>query len=256
VSDGTRDNTDRGQTPTRGQTPRLGRIPDSLIDAVIDGEVDDRARREILAAARRHPQQRRELAETSDLIEALRAPVAMPDLSGAVVAEAHRRRRYLPARVQRLVTRSRMAVAASILLALMSYVGASRAWPDAAVFNTSPAPIATVADSVASDAQRAMTTVSETRASLAPLPTRGSFAAVKIDRTDLRSGASPSDAAFGSGSVAYEEVRVGFFAFPAPAQFPQSTRHEGGFSPTILYVGSSAMTQPQPFRLDRESNLP
>jgi len=247
VSDGARDHLDH----SRGHTPRLGRIPDSLIDAVIDGEVDDRARREILSAARRHPQQRRELIETSNLLEALRAPVPGPDLSGAVVAEVHRRRRYIPARVQRVVTRSRMAVAASVLLALMCYVGASRAWPDAAVFNTSPAPIARVADSVASDAQRAMTTVTETRDSFAPLPTRGSFVRVKIDRSGPRVGA-----AVGPWSVAYDETRVGFFTFPAPADFPRPTRHEGGFSPTILYVGSSAVTQPQPFELDRDSNLP
>lgn len=247
MSEGARDHLDH----SRGQTPRLGRIPDSLIDAVIDGEVDDRARREILSAARRHPQQRRELIETSNLLEALRAPVAGPDFSGAVVAEAHRRRRYIPARVQRLVTRSRMAVAASVLLALVCYVGASRAWPDAAVFNTAPAPIARVADSVASDAQRAMETVTVTRASLAPLPTGDSFATVTINRAGSRVGA-----AVGPGSVAYDETRVGFFAFPAPAEFPRPTRHEGDFSPAILYVGSSAVTQPQPFERDRDSNLP
>jgi len=234
-------------------TFRLGRIPDSLIDAVIDGEVDDRARREILSAARRHPQQRRELVETSNLLEALRAPVAGPDLTNTVVAEAHRRRRFIPARVQRMVTRSRMAVAASVLLALMCYVGASRAWPDAAVFNTSTAPIASVERSMAQDAQRAISTVTEVRASLTPLPTNGSFASVPIER---RPGVFGREAALDPGSVAYDEARVGFFTFPAPEAFPRPTRHDGGFSPTILYVGSSAVTQPQPFKLDRDSNLP
>lgn len=243
MSDPARDNTVRP-----GHTPRLGRIPDSLIDAVIDGEVDDRARREILSAARRHPQQRRELAETTSLLEALRSPVAGPDLTDAIVAEAHRRRRYIPARVQRMVTRSRLAVAASVLLALMCYVGASRAFPDAGLFNTSPAPIARVAESVASDAQRAMTSVTEVRAAIAPLPTKGSFTSVNLQRT--------GDSAPHPGSIAFDESRVGFFTFPPPAQFPRPTRHDGEFSPAILYVGSSAISNPKPTEFDRDTNLP
>lgn len=252
MSNGPRDQSDDTPGVNHDQPPRLGRIPDSLIDAVIDGEVDDRARREILSAARRHPQQRRELVETSDLLQALRTPVAGPDFSSEVVAEAHRRRRYIPARVQRAVTRSRIAVAASVMLALLCYVGASRAWPDAAVFNRSPAPITTVANSLASDAERAIATVTGARASLAPLPTKDSFAAVTIDRSDALGRGGP----FVAGSVAYDERRVGFFTFPAPSEFPRPSRHNGEFSPTILYVGSSALTQPQPFEYDRESNLP
>lgn len=252
MSNGSRDQFDETPGVSRDLPPRLGRIPDSLIDAVIDGEVDDRARREILSAARRHPQQRRELADTSDLLQALRTPVAGPDFSSVVVAEAHRRRRYIPARVQRAVTRSRMAVAASVMLALLCYVGASRAWPDAAVFNRSAAPITTVANSVASDAERAIASVNEARASLSPLPTDGSFAAVSLGRAAVAPPGSP----VGSGSVAYDERRVGFFTFPAPSEFPRSSRHNGEFSPTILYVGSSALTQPKPFEYDRESNLP
>ena len=175
--------------------PRLGRIPDSLIDAVIDGDLDTRAQREILAAARRHPEQRRELAETTELLRAFRTPVAAPDLTDAIVREANRRRRYIPARVQRLVTRSRLAVAASVLLALTAYVGATRVFPDSSLFQSRNAPVSQVAEHVAADAGQ-FASVASTLTAAAPkreaLPTKGSIVRVEIARIESDQRAAPA----------------------------------------------------------------
>ncbi|MFG0304876.1 MAG: anti-sigma factor family protein [Phycisphaerales bacterium JB040] len=238
---------------TRGQgdnpTPRLGRIPDSLIDAVIDGDLDPRAQREILAAARRHPEQRRELAETTQLLRAFRSPLAAPDLTDAIVHEAHRRRRYIPARVQRLVTRSRLAVAASVLLALTAYVGATRAFPDASLFQARNAPVSSVAENVATEAGH-FASVASSLAAAAPrreaLPTAGAIVRVEIEAV------SPAPA----HAIAFDPGNTGFFTFQMPETVTHTTRHDATLTPAIHFVGSAAIrTQPTP-DLDRVTELP
>lgn len=241
-------------TPDQGDNlpPRLGRIPDSLIDAVIDGDLDTHAQREILAAARRHPEQRRELAETTELLRAFRSPVASPDFTDAVVHKAHSRRRYIPLRLQRLITRSRLAVAASVLLALSAYVGATRAFPDAPLFQSRNAPVSQVAETVAADAGHFASVASSitSPSPRAPLPTKGAILRVEIERLDTDALSTPDHA------VAFDQNHTGFFAFPMPETVAHSPRHDVSLTPAIHFVGSAAIrTQPTP-DLDRVNELP
>ena len=236
--------------------PRFGRIPDSLIDAVIDGEVDSRAQREILSAARRHPVQRQELAETTDLLRALRQPVAAPDFTDSVIHAAHRRRRYIPARVQRVITRSRMAVAASVLLALLAWVGASRAYPDAAVFQSGETSLAAVERSVATETRAAINQLQgQATPQLAALPMAPGMRTVQIiaPAEPIGVGDLPQTT---MPRFAFDESRAGFVVFSDSRSIRITTRHHAGPTPSINYVGFAA-TEPQTDTLfERATDLP
>ena len=71
-----------------------GRIPESLINAAMDGELDKDIQREIGDALRYDPVRRQEFHDTRDAINALRMPIDTPDLSDRVLERAHRHRRF------------------------------------------------------------------------------------------------------------------------------------------------------------------
>jgi hypothetical protein len=106
-----------------------GRIPESLIDAAMDGELNPDIQREVGQALQYDPERRQQLHETRDAINALRIPVEMPDLSDRVLERANRHRRFLPRKLRAYVRAGRMGMAALLLVGLLAVAGLQRMYP-------------------------------------------------------------------------------------------------------------------------------
>lgn len=134
-----------------------GRIPESLIDSVLDGSVDDRTKREVARALRHDPRRRQDVAETIEALDAMRrfGPGECPDLSGSVLATLDRRHGFLSARARRLVKRARLGAGATMLVALLAVAGLQRALPRLVTLGDPPTPINDVAQAVQADTVQA-----------------------------------------------------------------------------------------------------
>ncbi|GEM_PF-3115672 len=152
-----------------------GRIPDSLIDAVLDGAVDDQTRREVNRALRHDASRQRDVAETMEAIRALRDPIDCPDLSADVLAALDRKHRFLPARAHRAVRQARLGIGLAALLALGTVAVTQRAMPRLASLGTPETPISDVARAIHADADEAAGGVRDSarlvRASVPLIPT-------------------------------------------------------------------------------------
>lgn len=132
-----------------------GRIPDSLIDAVLDGSVDDRTRREVSRALRHDASRQRDVMETMEAIEALRGPVECPDVSAEVLDTLDRRHRFIPARARRAMRNARLGVGLAALLALGTVAVSQRAFPRLVSLGTPATPVSDVARAIHADAGEA-----------------------------------------------------------------------------------------------------
>ncbi|VAX41814.1 hypothetical protein MNBD_PLANCTO03-1670, partial [hydrothermal vent metagenome] len=95
-----------------------------LIDELLDGEVSRERSQELRRALRQDAKASEELARTQRALDRLREPIETPDLSEAILARVHGRRRFIPHRARHLVTAGRLAVAAGVIgaIGLASFV--------------------------------------------------------------------------------------------------------------------------------------
>jgi len=98
------------------QQPDPSRIPDHLIDAFLDGDLDDRTSRSLRNALRKDLDACERVARTRRMIDELRSAPDAPDLSGSILSEVNRRRRFMTPGWRRFVSVGRLAVAAGIVL--------------------------------------------------------------------------------------------------------------------------------------------
>lgn len=150
-----------------------GRIPESLIDSVLDGSVDSRTQREVARALRHDPRRRRDVDETIEALSALRGPIECPDLSNGVLAELDRKHRFLSPKARRFVRRARLSGALVLLAGLLVVAGVQRAAPRLASVAPQPTPVLDVANAVQSETAQAADRVRESvrvmQASMGPL---------------------------------------------------------------------------------------
>lgn len=132
-----------------------GRIPESLIDSMLDGSVDERTRREVSRALRHDPRRRRDVAETVEAIAALRGPVDCPDIADGVLASLDRKHRFLSLSARRFVRRARLSGALVLLLGLISVAGVQRAMPRFGSLAAQPTPVTDVARAMQTDTAHA-----------------------------------------------------------------------------------------------------
>ncbi len=129
-----------------------GRIPESLIDAAIDGELNEDIQREIARALQYDPVRKQELLDTSDAINALQMPIATPDFADAVLVRTDRYRRFIPPSWRRHVRVGRLGIAAVLLLTLMSIAGLQRLYPRLTTIASHPTPVLNIEEAIEQDA--------------------------------------------------------------------------------------------------------
>ena len=164
----------RGPQDDKFDKEPRGRIPESLIDAALDGEICDQMQDEIAHALRYDHHRRAELLETADAVRALDLDdIPMPDMQCAVLNRLDTHDRFIPRSMRRWVRTGRMAVAAGVLLGLMVVAGLQSMYPRLTTLGTQSTPVHDVAIAVEEDtyqvAQDVQSQVARVRASISPL---------------------------------------------------------------------------------------
>lgn len=134
------------------QKDQSQRIPDALVDAFFDRELDEASREHFFTAIRGDLRQCARVACTQRMLGALREPLATPDFTDAVMARVAQRRGFLPARLRRMVKVGRLIAAAVILAALLGVAILHRVAPDTVILADQPRPVSNVVTSSAHEA--------------------------------------------------------------------------------------------------------
>lgn len=143
--------TDDGRQPDR-------RSHDEWVDELLDRRADDPEARAIFDRLRADLDACRELASLKRATDALRRTPTAPDFTTDILHTVDRRRRFLPARLRRMVTVGRVAVAAGVVFAIGVTAIARRHAPDLA-FTPEPSHLSTLVSSGTSEARACAKTV-------------------------------------------------------------------------------------------------
>ena len=164
----------RGSNHDQFDKEPVGRIPESLIDAALDGEICDQMQDEIAHALQYDHGRRAELLETADAVRALDLDeIPMPDMQCVVLNRLDQHERFIPRTMRRWVRTGRLAIAAGVLLGLMMVAGLQSMYPRLTTLGTQSTPVDDVASAMAEDTQQVATDVQMRveilRASMLPL---------------------------------------------------------------------------------------
>jgi hypothetical protein len=129
-----------------------GKIPDELVDAFFDRELDGASREQFFGAMRADLSRCAEVAKTQRIVSLLREPVEAPDLTGAIMAEVRRRGAFVPTGMRRFVKYGRWAAAVLLAAGVLGLALVHRHSPDALRLAPRPKPVAGVIQSGSSDA--------------------------------------------------------------------------------------------------------
>lgn len=126
-----------------------GRVPDELIDAILDGEVAPKDSKAMFAALSGDPDAADEVRGTRRAIGALRQPVDAPDFADRVLETVGRKRGgWLSGRDRWKIGVGRSAAAAAVLLVIGGLYMAERSQPGTLDLTNQPRALAGFADSV------------------------------------------------------------------------------------------------------------
>lgn len=160
-------------------------IPDELIDAFFDGELDDVAAGDLFRQLPKDAARYEQVAKTQRMISLLRAPEECPDLTRNILHEVDRRRGFLSTSMRRFVRAGRLAAAAVVLLAFLGIAAAQRYSPDTFRMKDQPRPVAQVVDDSCSAAamgcERVRSLHSEVRNVISPLAEEFDRVAIQVE---------------------------------------------------------------------------
>lgn len=109
------------------------------IDALFDGEMTDADARQLLSRA--EPAACESIAKTQRIVSMIKAPVEAPDLTSSILQQVEDDREFVTSPWRRAVRVGRLAVAACLLLGLLSIAVAQRVWPEATSLTVQPRPV-------------------------------------------------------------------------------------------------------------------
>jgi len=132
-----------------------GRVPDELIDAILDGEVAPKDSKAMFAALSGDPDAADEVRGARRAIGALRQPVDAPDFADRVLETVGRKRGgWLSSRDRWKIGVGRFAAAAAILLIVGGLYMAERSRPGTLEMSPQPRAVAGLANSVSDQSSR------------------------------------------------------------------------------------------------------
>jgi hypothetical protein len=131
-------------------------IPEEMVDAFFDRELTEGARDRLFSQLRSDLPRCADVAQTQRIISMLREPVEAPDVSGRVLAELSRRRRFLPERLRRMVTTGRLVAAGVGLAAVLTVAVIDRLSPGTLRLTVEPRPVGGVVASSSEEARQNM----------------------------------------------------------------------------------------------------
>jgi hypothetical protein len=206
---------------------------DELIDSLLDGALTHEDSRAAYETLRQDPAACEDLARTRYAIARLSTPVDAPDLTHAILGRVQRRRHFIPARMQRMVTAGRVAVAAGavVTIGLASFV--QRAAPNVRIAEDREAPVSrVVASSGLTEAEQPQIlaeTVETIQSSLASPVARLSLSPAFRPEDGLRFGVSTPEAPAARGRTYLDAQAPG-----APYAPLMASEYSPGASPFLL----------------------
>jgi hypothetical protein len=143
-----------------GDEPREP-IPQDLVDAFFDRELDEGSRERFFKMLRADLETCAQVAKTQRMLSQLRQGVDAPDLTGRIMGELAARDRFLPARLRRLVKAGRFGIAACLLLGVLGIAAVQRYHPGALRLVHEPTPVGDVISSGKNEAAAGVQVLAE-----------------------------------------------------------------------------------------------
>jgi len=140
-------------TNSRNRHPE-GSLTDEMVDAFFDRELTDGASEVFFSRLRSDLPRCAEVARMQRAISLLREPVDSPDVSARVLAEVHRRRRFIPDSLRRFVTAGRLAAAGVALAGVLGLFVVERVAPGSLRLSPRSRPVSDVVARTAQDAMQ------------------------------------------------------------------------------------------------------
>ncbi len=138
-------------TTQPNQKPEL---TEELVDSFFDRELNEGARDQFFKRLRAELPRCAEVAKTQRMISMLREPTEQRDVSGRVLAELSRRKRFLPERLRRMVTTGRLVAAGVGLAFVLGVAIVDREAPGFLRLTSQPRPVSNLVSSSAADARQ------------------------------------------------------------------------------------------------------
>jgi hypothetical protein len=231
------------------ETQKNGPIPDELVDAFFDRELDEGSREKFFTMLRGDLDQCAKVARTQRMISSLREPIEAPDLTASIMGSIARRRAFLPPRLRRIVTASRFAVAAGLLLGILTIAVIHRMAPETVTLTELPRPVSRV---VSSSAQEATAGVQQLQGAMDAMKARISEPAAELSRL-LSTDLPEIDCA-----QSLPDTRVYLIGTPASTPLPEHgsfALHTGAGSqfvvPPVVYLDGASTRIAMPPTSDR-----
>ncbi len=205
------------QDPRRFDAGDAQRVPDELLDAFFDGDLDDAGKRCLFDGMRRDPAAAERFARTMFALEQLRRTPdasASPDFTDSVLDAIDQRKRWMTPAARRVVRIGRYAAAASILVMLAGGFLYKRANPQSALIAERPAPLTNVVETGRLEARQNIQSMASVFR-----PLRGAVAGLHESRSPAP---QPPSVAIGE----YTDLHVVRFIAPTelPAESPWRSR--------------------------------
>ena len=118
-----------------------GRVPDELIDAVLDGGMEGESSKRLFSELIELPDAAREVASTQRAIDALKAPVRTPDMATRVLNQVGRCHGFTNTTERRHAWWGRVAAAAALVVTVGGAFAVQRFAPNAASLVEQPTPV-------------------------------------------------------------------------------------------------------------------
>ena len=143
-----------------GDEPREP-IPQDLVDAFFDRELDEGSRERFFKMLRADLETCAQVAKTQRMLSQLRESVDAPDLTGRIMGELAARDRFLPARLRRIVKAGRFGIAACLLLGVLGIAAVQRYHPGALRLVNEATPVSDVISSGKNEAAAGVQVLAE-----------------------------------------------------------------------------------------------
>ncbi len=132
---------------------------DRMVDTYFDRELSTGQRRAMFDQLSGQGSRCEDIARMQRILAQLREPPETIDVAGDVIAQIRTRRGFLSPRMRAAVRMGRMAVAASVLLALLGIVVVQRIAPDATTLVAEPTPVTSLMQETGRDLSRLRTSL-------------------------------------------------------------------------------------------------
>lgn len=131
-----------------GPDPGAEAIPDELVDAFFDGDLDDTDSREFIRELRNDAPTAKKVVSLNSALEALRRPVSTPDFTSSIMDEVEGRTPWLSGREFRLLGHWRAAAAIGVLCLITATFVTQRVAPGSTTFVAQDAPVTRLSETL------------------------------------------------------------------------------------------------------------